>query len=264
VAWRDMRNYLPDLVDLLDVYSQRVTAAGTIAPGWPADGVPLCNAHRDQDGVAIASDGGRGCICGLARPTRLLREPALSRHLPPAGHGEWQHPTRLECGWNPGVHAIGQQWFAKVAADGSGGVYVVWEDARRDLSLDPTQSDIYAQHISAQGTVVDGWPVDGLAVCMAPGTRGKISLLPDGVGGVLVLWLDGRDLASTGADIYAQRLQGDGSLSPGWNADGMPVSRAPGNQQTAPNSTVAPDGAGGFLVAWDDTRGRRSTSTRSG
>src|SRR5512134_1938255 len=45
VLWRDLRDYT---VTDLDHYLQHVTADGNIAPGWPADGVPLCTAPGPQ------------------------------------------------------------------------------------------------------------------------------------------------------------------------------------------------------------------------
>src|SRR5262249_31719138 len=40
-----------------DIYAQRVTAGGAIAPGWPTDGAPVCIAPSDQSYPHVASDG---------------------------------------------------------------------------------------------------------------------------------------------------------------------------------------------------------------
>src|SRR5258706_16300624 len=50
VAWRDIHN--SD-----DVYMQRVTASGMIAPGWPAAGLPGVVLPRSQEFSSLAPDG---------------------------------------------------------------------------------------------------------------------------------------------------------------------------------------------------------------
>jgi len=174
-----------------DLYLQRLTAAGAIAPGWTPKGIRVC-------------------------------------------------PTP------------GYQDAPKLVADGAGGVFVVWEDYRRNLSLDPNgQADIYAQRILPDGTMAAGWPTEGLPVCTAPGDRGASNGLTDGAGGLFVEWADARSADSTGADIYAQRLTAEGAIAPGWALDGVPICTAPGHQNIA---ALAPDGQDGFLVAWQDLR----------
>src|SRR5256885_2314148 len=59
VAWRDIRNYA--LTDV-DVYMQRVTALGLIAPGWPADGLPIVAAPGTQYFSGLAGDGLGGAL----------------------------------------------------------------------------------------------------------------------------------------------------------------------------------------------------------
>ena len=51
---------LDNAPDQFDVYVQRVTASGMIAPGWPGDGVPVCTNPEIQDAVGIAPDGAGG------------------------------------------------------------------------------------------------------------------------------------------------------------------------------------------------------------
>jgi hypothetical protein len=60
VAWLDYREQAPDSNP--DVYAQRFTADGRIAPGWPQNGVALCAAAGDQISPAICGDGAGGAI----------------------------------------------------------------------------------------------------------------------------------------------------------------------------------------------------------
>ena len=130
-----------------------------------------------------------------------------------------------------------------IAPDGSGGAYIVWRDVR-DAS-----DDVYLQRVTVEGSIAPGWPLSGLPVCTAPESQVDYLVLRDELGGVLVAWTDYRDQTVTGTDIYAQRILPDGSLAPGWQVNGMPVTRLPGIQ-FAP--LVAPDGAGGVFVTWYD------------
>src|SRR6266545_2529165 len=57
VSWRDGYD---------DVYIQRVTASGSIAPGWPAVGTPLCIAPNLQAPESIVLDGQGGAIVAWA------------------------------------------------------------------------------------------------------------------------------------------------------------------------------------------------------
>src|SRR5262249_33535481 len=56
IAWTDYRAGAANA----DVYASRVTAAGTIAPGWPANGRQLISNNNNDHDPVIASDGARG------------------------------------------------------------------------------------------------------------------------------------------------------------------------------------------------------------
>ncbi len=57
VTWFDFRTATD-----YDVYAQRVLAAGTVDPAWPANGRALTLAANDQDGPAIVGDAAGGAI----------------------------------------------------------------------------------------------------------------------------------------------------------------------------------------------------------
>ncbi len=230
VAWRDDRNVATGN----DVYLQRISAAGAVAPGWTANGNLICNAADLQ--------------------------------IPDAA-----------------------------APDAAGGVYVAWRDRRAG------NYDIYLQHVSASGALVAGWPANGLAVSTRPDEEGSIQLLPDGAGGVYLVW----GIATSGAsgqDLYGVRVQSNGTPASGWPSNGKAlvatsaeefdpsaavgsdgrldvayVSSSAGNDDvrlayfsaagasaggfivcaatgTQSNPVLVPNGAGGALVFWDDQR----------
>ncbi len=92
--------------------------------------------------------------------------------------------------------------------DGAGGAIVAWQDAR------VSATDVYAQHVSAAGAAL--WTANGLPICTADTTQRNVQILPAPDGGAIVSWLD--DRSAPAKSVYAQRVQGDGSLS--WAANG--------------------------------------------
>lgn len=129
----------------------------------------------------------------------------------------------------------------QTAPDGAGGVFVVWGDARSGLAY-----DVYAHHLTASGDLANGWPHDGLPVCVSTASKSVNSIIGDGHGGFFVTWMDGRN-QPTAFDIYAQHVRGDGTLAPGWPMNGVPVTQEPLNDQV---SSIASDGNDGIFIAW--------------
>jgi hypothetical protein len=97
------------------------------------------------------------------------------------------------------------------------------------------------------------WPADPLVnvpLCTATGDQYWPVTVSDGAGGAIALWTDLRTGANFSfSDIYAQRVSAAGVAQ--WNADGVPVCTATGDQASV---TAIPDGAGGAIVAWADFR----------
>ena len=62
VAWQDQRDYFDPLNYLTDLYLQRVTLTGQIAPGWPSDGLAVATGPGFQFPEAILPDGNGGLL----------------------------------------------------------------------------------------------------------------------------------------------------------------------------------------------------------
>ena len=80
------------------------------------------------------------------------------------------------------------------------------------------QDDIYGQHVLASGIVDPAWPVNGLAICVAPDAQGNVVMISDGLGGAIVSWVDCRrapwpSWCSGYVDLYAQRVLGSGQVA---------------------------------------------------
>lgn len=103
----------------------------------------------------------------------------------------------------------------------------------------------------APGTVAHAaWPHDpfsgNVAVCTATGEQLYSTAVPDGAGGIILVWDDPR---SGDYDIYAQRIDADGNAL--WTANGVLVCGVTGIQ-TLPVAVA--DGAGGVIIGWTDYR----------
>jgi hypothetical protein len=158
VAWVDHRYDEISASEGIDIYAQRVNAAGT--PTWEAGGKPLCTLPGEQDDPRVLGDGDGGAIV-VWRDCR-------------------DYPNRIDC------------FFG---------------------------SDIYAQHVTANGSAL--WPEGGTPVSVARNAqsvgqgmplRHFIHMTTDMAGGAIVVWPDGRRGGCLNAgftsecDVFAQRI----------------------------------------------------------
>jgi len=90
------------------------------------------------------------------------------------------------------------------------------------------------------------WVEDGTPICTASGSQQPQEIIPDGLGGAILVWGDTRGADS---DIYAQRVDRSGNVL--WTVDGVAVCTAVGDQWFTP---PIPDGTGGCFVVWADPR----------
>ena len=121
-----------------------------------------------------------------------------------------------------------------------GATYVAWRDTRHNAT---TGGDIYVQKFGSDGDLL--WESDGLAICTATGNQSLPAITPDGAGGAVVVWLEGR--GATLDAIFGQRISAAGAIQ--WAADGV-FAGVVFSEQPRPFVHPAPDG--GFLVTWWD------------
>lgn len=157
--------------------------------------------------------------------------------LDPVGKPIWRR------GGIPICLAPGEQNRPVLVEDGVGGVIVAWADRRNN-----TDDNIYAQRVNPWGKVL--WERNGVLVCGAPSSQSQIQGVSDGKEGILLAWVDARSLASTGFDLYIQRVDHSGESL--WTKDGKPFARFSGLQSSPVLET---DGLGGAYIAWMDSRG---------
>jgi hypothetical protein len=276
LTWMDYRSGTSN-----DVYAQRVNGAG--AALWTLNGVPLCTTASNQQDPQIVSDGSGGAIVVWED----IGGPGIgAQRVDASGTVQWaangiviaggSNPRLLSDGsggaimvwrdfrsgvvqiygqridslgvpqWTAGGQAMctgpGGQDDPHLVSDGSGGAIVVWYGAPS-----PPGTNIYAQRVNGSGNLL--WATDGVGVCTLAADQQTPQIVPDGQGGAVIIWFDLRNVTSW--DIYAQRIDGSGAAL--WTAGGVCVRIGAGSSPLTPLS-IAPDGAGGAIIVWDDLR----------
>src|SRR5439155_12933798 len=117
VVWRDYR-----VVSNIDLYVQRMTAAGAAA--WTANGVPLCLASGEQDETGLVSDGVGGIIVAWFDFRNGFSNGEIYAQRVLGGVAQWQADGV------PIWTSAGNQVAPVIVSDGAGGAIIAWDDAR--------------------------------------------------------------------------------------------------------------------------------------
>ncbi|HVO76809.1 MAG TPA: FlgD immunoglobulin-like domain containing protein [Candidatus Bathyarchaeia archaeon] len=226
VAWQDFRSN-----NVLDVYAQRVNSSGYGI--WTANGVAICTGQMDLTLSQMIADGSGGAII-VWSDRRNANYDIFAQKINSTGAIQWAANGATVC--STGM----SQLNPALTSDGSGGAIITWQDNRSDAN------DIYAQRITSAGAAQ--WTANGVVVCSAAQSQRDPQIVPDGSGGAIIAWTDHRNTLDD--DVYAQRL--DASGAPQWTADGVGVASWVAGDQSG--CRTIPDGSGGAIVAWLDTR----------
>jgi len=140
--------------------------------------------------------------------------------------------------------------YPRIAPDTAGGAYVAWEQQFVSALLKPS---IFVQRIDEDGYLLWGsggtMLTEDTTVAFSP-----VAIAPDGAGGALVAWSESRNSSSYAQDIYAQRLDENGSrLWEYWGEavyEGVEIQNYP---------LIVSDGAGGGIIVWRDENYTAST-----
>ena len=212
----------------LDVYALHLLASGDEDPAWPAGGLALCTAVGDQGAIRAVSDGAGGAlVCWLdvrsGTPknyiTRVLPTGTIAAGFAADGNIVNNTDPNTE-------HA------AELAADGAGGVLVVYE-----YEFSPSDHDIIGVRMG--GTGLSAWRralAGSSAMDMNPAVCLENSTTFD------LVWSFG----ATTVQVQ-QRSLATGVLT----SSGVSIGSADGNQA----ARIVPDGWGGAVVAYVATSG---------
>jgi len=233
-VWQDNRDFG---TNNSDIYAQRIslTSGATL---WAEDGIAVCAASGEQS-YPIAVSAGSGSSIIVWQDKRSGNFDIYAQKISVDGVTQWV-TDGIAVSTATGDQG-GGQWQVSVATDGVGGAIIVWEDKRE------SDIDIYAQRISADGERL--WTDGGVIISTASDDQIAPVLVPDGVGGAIIIWQERNAPGASNADIYAQRISSSGVCL--WDANGIAVC-AQADDQWRPQ--VAADGSGGAIVVWQDDR----------
>ena len=227
MVWEDSR-YLG-----VSIFAQCVDPFGNTL--WAVDGVLVCtDTLSSKAGPKVVTDGVGGVIVAWS-DGRSDTGDIYAQRLDGDGNMLWA------TGGVPVCTAIDVQVAQVLVSDGYSGAIIAWLDARYGLA----DTDIYAQRVDEAGAVQ--WTANGIFVCVETGRQEIPSIVTNGDHGAIVTWQDNRGV--TGFDIYAQKVGNNGVLH--WPVTGALVSGAT-LDQSAPK--MVPDGYGGAIIAWQDSR----------
>ena len=212
---------------------------------WEENGVAICTAANDQAEMQMTTDGSGGAIITWfdSRNSGTTGADIYAQRVDSSGSALWTADGVVICS------ATGDQYYSEITSDGSGGAIITWFDLR---NYGTTGADIYAQRVDSSGSIL--WTADGVPICTAAGDQWTARITSDGSGGAIITWRDGPGSGTTGADIYAQRVDSSGSTL--WTANGVPIC-ANEDGQTRPR--ITPEGSGGAIITWLDYRNSGTT-----
>ncbi len=223
VIWQDFRTNYADL------YTQRIDKNGV--PLWAENGVLVCGVSGAQSAPVSVYDGVGGVIVAW-QDFRKSYADVYAQRIDGSGNRLWEKLGVPLC------TAIGHESFIVITGNGAEGAFATWIDTRNG------NNDIYAQQVDGNGAVQ--WQENGISVCALAGNQTYPMIASDGAGGCILAWWDGR---SGDLDIYAQRIGPAGDAL--WARDGLAVCAEQGIQNYV---SVAGDGSGGAVMAWNDNR----------
>ncbi len=226
VSWNDYRTNFTSAV-------QHVLATGVVDPAWPVNGRPVSNDFASNQ--SIVRDGTNGVLVAFNDHTSVRLTHVLGGgSLDPA----WPSAAILVA---PGATTTQRNPFLQ--NDGSGGAIVIWVQ-------DNATMDVLGTHVLADGTVDPAWPVGGQVLSASTGDEFAFGATPDGTGGIVALIGDERTFPYA-PGIDAMHVRHDGTLDPAWPADTRVITS---QTSLSWDAVAAPDGSGGALIAWSDTR----------
>jgi len=231
ITWTDQRDLA---TNSNDIYAQGINADGTLK--WPQ----TIAISTNPDGVvspSITTDGSGGAIITWVEDMSLHNDTSAgdlyAQRLDHNGLTLWATDGVSICA------AKRQQLNPVIATDGLGGAFISWED-ERDISINPLNSDIYAQRVNANGVVQ--WKTNGIGISTTTEQQHSVKIISDQTGGAILAFLNWSGYVTT---LITQRIDGNGTLLWGGYAIGSGGKGA---------FDLVSDNNGGALITWEDSR----------
>ncbi|MDP8205565.1 MAG: T9SS type A sorting domain-containing protein [Candidatus Electryonea clarkiae] len=167
--------------------------------------------------------------------------------------------------WDEGGVPVAENTYLAFPPDitGSGDGYwiIAWIDQTKNednvsLYYPDYNGNTYMQKLDENGDpqwVDNNYPdLPGVLMTDSVERRGRIMCFADEDGGAVAVWADQRN-GST--DIFAQRIDSEGNFPDGWDDGNIMVAGGAEHQGYMESGySAVPDGEGGVIVTWQDTR----------
>ncbi|MCD4650254.1 MAG: T9SS type A sorting domain-containing protein, partial [Candidatus Cloacimonetes bacterium] len=232
VVWQDDRY----VTQYRDIYIQKMTMAGTIAPSWPADGVVVCDEIYNQQNSRIVHDDNGGCY--------IVWDDGRNGGYP----NDDIYIQQVNSTGNPVLEANGRiltdrdnrQFYAQILRSGANNLFVCWGDM-----LDGSPG-LYYKALDMSATPLTGFGMYGNEIFQ--GLSGDCSSFVTCASGsdTYIVWCDER-YGYSGTRIVAQLLHSDGTF--GFAENGIPLTVDVGEIQDSPQ--VVLDDNDGIVCVWE-------------
>jgi hypothetical protein len=232
ITWLDYRSGSASL----HAYVQRINNSGVVQ--WAGNGINLTPSSLASTPFAMSDNQGGAYIAW--RDYRGSAYKFYVQRVNSSGNQLWVG------GGVPISGAVGGASTYSGTIDVLGEPCVVWRDV---TYTDPsyTTTGLFAQKINDAGTCL--WGATGILVSNAPikfsSSSYNVTVGDNSGGGVIVTWDDFRN---GNWDIYSQEVDAAGNIL--WNANGMALSTAPGDQQSPAIRAFS----NCIIVGWRDSR----------
>lgn len=187
--------------------------------------------------MRITSDAHGGAIIAFeSNPSLPYNTEAYAQRIDNNGVDQWGEDGINVCATNFTESNV------RLTGDGIGGAVLTWQDYQNG-----DHYEAYAQRIDMSGAVL--WGANGVPVSAYGEHIYDLDIMSDSRRGAIITWRDTRDMATNLNDIYVQRMDSLGAAQ--WTLHGEPLCVNTANQRSP---YIITDGAGGAIVAWQDSR----------
>jgi hypothetical protein len=233
IIWYDARNGM----DHINVYGQRVSSDGEEL--WTLDGLQLSDtpSYTWVSYLFMCSDDAGGAYLAWQDPREGNHNIYVQR-IDSTGTPYWA-ANGIQ------ISSTNQDDFINgIVTDGSGGCIVAWNEWT-------THEAIQCQRLNASGDKL--WGTFGVEVSQGTDFATNSTIVPDGCGGIIACWLDGRYFPNWTdfKDIYAQRIDSLGQLC--WADTGICVVGL-GSVPFSFFPRMVSNNADRYYIAWQDWR----------
>ncbi len=202
IAWEDYREGPPSPGSIVygDVYLQHLTGDGSVAAGWPQDGMPIHTGPGAQWYPQVCTDGEDGVMLTWEdyNSGRIWVMRVTSTGAPAPG---WP------AGGKVAATPPGYSDPPALVSDGNGGMYVGW--------IQGGNSDrAYVQHVLHDGSFAPGFGISGtLLVDVASTSQTDITLVESEPGNAIAVWKNRESVPVVRNTIRAQKLVSGGLVA---------------------------------------------------